>query len=63
MTMTWSQIDTELNRRKQNSVPLTNEMKIVNSLQEISVILFAINTSLEELGRNVYLVAEQVASK
>ena len=63
MTMTWSQIETEVKRRKEKSVPLSNEMKIVESLQEISVVLFAINMSLEELGRNVYLVAEQVASK
>lgn len=63
MTTTWSQIETELQRRKEKSIPLTNEMKIVDSLQEISVVLFAINMALEELSRNVYLVAEQVASK
>ena len=63
MTMTWSQIDTEIKQRKENTMRFTNEMRIINSLQEISVVLFAINMSLEELGRNVYLVAEQVANK
>ena len=63
MKMEYTKVKSALAKRRMQGSPKSNETRIADSLEEICVLLFALNIQVHELGEHVDVLTDVVVQK